>query len=71
MNSPTPKPPFTTPSRILCILALAATAGAMYWVITSDAFEGTKKLLAAGGVLLAGILVIAAGAHFADGRHRR
>jgi len=65
------KPPFTTPSRILGILALAATAGAMYWVITTDKFEGTMKLLAGGGVLIAGLLIIAAGAHFSDGRHKR
>ncbi len=71
MPTPDSKPPFTTPSRILCILALAATAGGMYWVIVTDKLEGTMKLLAAGGVLVAGLLLIAAGAHFSDGRHKR
>jgi len=68
---PNSKPPFTTCWRLLCILALAATGAAMYWVITTDKLEGTMKLLAGGGVLIAGLLVIAVGAHFSDGRHRR
>jgi hypothetical protein len=56
---PNPRPPFTTLSRILCILALLVTAAAMYWVMQNDTIEGTKKLLAMGG------------AHFSDGRHRK
>ena len=71
MTAPASKPPFTTLSRVLGILALLATAAAMYWIVTSDAMDGTKKLLAAGGVLMAGLLVIAGGAHFTDGRHRK
>ena len=66
-----PKPPFTTVSRILCILAIAATGGAMWWVATSDAMDGTKKLLAEGCVLMAGMLVIAGAAFYSDGKHRR
>jgi len=71
MNSSPQKPPFTTLSRILCILALIVTAGAMYWVVNTDTLDGTKKLLAGGGVLIAGLLVIATGAHFTDGRHHK
>ena len=71
MANPTPPRPFTTPSRILCILALAATAAAMYWVITTDKYDGTPKLLVGGGVLMAGLLVIAAGSFFTDGRNRK
>jgi hypothetical protein len=65
------KPPFTTLSRVLCVFALAATGGAMYGVLATDKMGAQMKLLACGGVLLVGILVIAAGAHFTDGRHRR
>ena len=71
MSNPSSQRPFTTPARILCVLALAATGGAMYWVIETDKLGGTTKLLAGGGVLIAGLLVIAVGAHFADDRHRR
>ncbi len=70
-DAPPPKPPFTTLSRVLCILALAATAGAMYGVLTTDKMGAQMKLLACGGVLLAGVLIIAVGAHFTDGRHRK
>jgi hypothetical protein len=69
--APKTKPPFTTRSRVLCVIALAATAGAMYAVIATDEISGRMKPLVCGGVLMAGVLVIAAGAHFADGRHRR
>ena len=69
--TPKPKPLYTARARILGILALAGTAGAMYNVITSDTFSGTMKPLVGGGVLLAGVLVIVAGAHFSDGRHRK
>ncbi len=71
MNPPASKPPFTTPSRMLCILVLMVIAGVMYWIATTDAMDGTKKLIAASGVLMAGLLVIAGGAHFTDGRHRK
>jgi hypothetical protein len=67
---PNTRPGFTTLSRVLGVLALAATAAAMYWVINNDSLDGPKKLLAAGGVLTAGVLLIAAGAHFCDGKHR-
>jgi hypothetical protein len=69
--TPNPRPPFTSLSRILCTIAISVTIVAMYCVIKSDAMDGRKKLLAVGGVLLAGILVISAGAHFSDGRHRK
>lgn len=65
------KPPFTTGPRLLCLFALLATAGAMYWVITTTAIDNTKKLLAGGGVLIAGLLLIAAGVHFSEGRHKK
>ncbi len=71
-SDPTPaKPPFTRPSRILSLIALVITAGVMYWVLTNDSLDGTKKLLAAGGALMAGLLVIAGGAHFTEGKHRK
>ena len=79
MPSDQPTPPaktntglrFPNLSRVLCIVALAATIGVMYWVIYNDSLIGTTKLLAEAGVLLAGVLVIAAGAHFSDGRHKK
>ncbi len=71
MNAPASKPPFTTLSRILCVLALALTAGAMYWIVTTNAMDGARKLLAGGGVLIAGLLAIAGGAHFSEGRHKK
>ena len=69
--APNPRPPFTTLSRVLCVLALTATAGVMYWVLQDDNLDSTHKLLAVSSVLTAGVLVIAAGAHFSDGRHRK
>jgi hypothetical protein len=79
MNSDQPTQPpasnpagrFTSLSRVVCIVALAATIGVMYWVIYNNTVSGPPQLLAVGGILLAGILVIAAGAHFSDGRHRK
>ncbi len=53
------------------MVALATTIGVMYWVIYNANLDGPKILLAAGGVLMTGVLVIAAGAHFTDGRHRK
>jgi len=65
------KPPFTSVPRILCIIALTLTAWAMYWVLKTDTIDGMMKLVAGSGILMAGLLIIAAGAHYSDKRHHR